>query len=52
MTIPMNTDYLYGVHYTPEQISCEMCQSKQIYALTSTKHWMCLECGHQFPEDA
>lgn len=44
------TDYLYGVSYEPVKVSCKCGKSKLgLYELTATKHFLCLDCGIQFP---
>jgi hypothetical protein len=42
-------DFLYGVEYIPEPVVCESCESPKLYDLTATNHYLCLNCGNQFP---
>jgi len=47
-------DYLYGVSYKPERVSCpkEDCGNTWVYELKATHHFLCLECGNQFPVES
>jgi hypothetical protein len=44
-------DFLYGVSYVPEPVCCPKvdCGNTNLYELTATSHYLCIECGYQFP---
>jgi len=48
------SDYLYGVSYEPTPVCCPKpeCKNTILYELTETQHFLCIECGHQFPVES
>lgn len=47
-------DFLYGINYKPETVSCpkQNCDNTLLYELKETHHYLCIECGHQFPVES